>query len=190
MTNMSDGIRLGSLCNVSDCTAGGNSGNGFASSEIGGTGPAVGASIIHCTATANGNPGGGSGFTNYNGCLITGCMANLNWNHGIVVGSHCFVVQNSCDRNGDPTVPLSGVGSGVYLLGGLNRIEGNNLTQNANYGVEIPAASGVSVVIRNAASSNLFGPYLPVGLAGQAAGPVIGAAGMATDTNPNSNLAN
>lgn len=121
---------------IRNCTASGNTATGLYAANDGGT-------ISDCTSDAN----NGDGIYGAAGSIVSRCVARRNTGHGITVWSYCSVTGNTCDQNGYS----SGVGAGIRVTGGANRIEGNHVTRN-DWGIDI-AGEG-NLIMSSSASGN------------------------------------
>lgn len=121
----------------------------------------------------------GGGFNAVDGSAVLQCVAKLNSGSGIQLGSMCVATGNNCDQTG---VFTTGTGVGINVTGNGNRIEGNHLTR-AFRGIVI-AGTG-NLCVRNSAFDHAGGNYVIGG--GNAAGPLVNAAGIAASTNPHAN---
>ncbi len=137
-SNGEDGIDTGQSCVVSSCTVRDNEGNGI---------DATLSTVEHCTATGNTL----DGIMAYNS-TVTGCSALLNSSDGVQVEHDSYVYGNNCRSN---------VGSGIRATGSDNRIDSNNVIDNAS-GIDLGSANR-NVIIRNTASNNSVFPYLSNG---------------------------
>lgn len=161
--NGGDGCSTGSGCNITQCTASGNTANGFVSLN---SSTATGCNYSICTASNNGNHGifacSGSTITacatSFNavdginavfGCVITNCSSRANTGDGIEVSSDCHVFKNACDGNGQ----AAGDGAGIHVIAsaGDTRVEANNVTDN-DRGIDVDSAG--NLIISNSASGN------------------------------------
>ena len=109
-----------------------------------------GATLKDCTANSNTTTNGSPGFTSGMGIFCSGtdsviqnCNASGNAGDGINVASRNQVMNNLSADNGF---------AGVHATNGGNRLEGNQLSNNSQAGMQVDAT--VNLVIRNAARSN------------------------------------
>ena len=167
--NGNNGISVGQGCTVVHCEAYGNEVRGITVSDSG-----TSTVISHSIAANN----SGVGFYALNGNVaISNCIAHLNASDGILVGSDSFIRDNLCDANGYDV----GSGAGIYIVGGGNRIEANNITDN-DRGIDVDVAG--NLIIRNSASGN--GVNFDI-VAGNIVGPTVTAATIAGNNNPHAN---
>jgi len=172
--NDGTGLYLQSGSSLKDCTATGNGGQyGIFVSSAG--------SIIGCTASYNESSTypNSAGIYAGEGSTIQECLAWENWNTdpellqtlgvGIRVGAGSLVkdcqtahnkgagiyisdksqaIGNHCDHNGLYT---EGLGAGIYVSGGGNRIEDNHVSQN-DFGLMILAST--NLLVNNYANGN------------------------------------
>jgi parallel beta-helix repeat protein len=175
------GILVSNGCVVADCAASGNSSDGIncavgttvrscASYQNGGYGVSTvsGCTVIGCTASGNkGTAGiGGSGCTIID-CTASGslvgifvgaysivkdCTANTNTDSGILVdGTGCLIAGNTCNGND----------LGIWIVGAQNRIDGNTVNQNSEFGIYPTAVNMNNIITRNSAPGNsiAYGSY-------------------------------
>jgi parallel beta-helix repeat protein len=154
------GISAGTGCDVSDCTASGNTTNGF---SVG-----AGSSVIGCTAATNGRDGVYAG----NGCTVRACAASDNGRDGISVSNHSRVAECVAFRNqgdgievtantlvdGNNCVHNLGIGIRVVSVG--NRIQGNQVEDNAFVGILCMLTTNNALVVRNNASGSGITNYV------------------------------
>ncbi|MEK7757717.1 MAG: right-handed parallel beta-helix repeat-containing protein, partial [Planctomycetota bacterium] len=192
--NASDGFALRGGSRLTECTSRGNGGIGV-NGEMTGSGwmhwysvisegngldgflVGRGGTLTDCQARNNGGVGimrtAGGDALEYLRCISDGNALD-----GIVVGSGS--VLRNCTVRGNGT---TGVGSGIRVTGAGNRLEGNHLLSNVDWGLSL--FGGGNLVIGNSASGNTGGNYnIP---SGNAAGPIVTATDMATNTSPNVN---
>ncbi len=144
--------------------------------SAGNTGIVCGSSSIVSRCTVRGSTFYGIHLTSFGG-EVRDCTSDSNGHHGIHVGVGSLVAGNTCRLNGGAIAD----GSGVYVSGADNRIEGNNLLSN-DRGVTTAVAG--SLVIRNSTSGNATAYSFA---AGTVAGPTVNSATIATNTNPHAN---
>ena len=162
--NVNHGYRVSTGSNVMNCSAYNNQFSGFFAGN--------GCVIQACTSSDNLL----SGFTLLSGNLITKSIARQNDKYGFEAGNDCHLLQNISDSNLD---------SGFFTSFSDSRFEDNQSTDNIGYGFEIIETTA-NLIIKNSASGNSLNGYLI--LAGNAAGPIISGAAVATNTNPNANI--
>jgi hypothetical protein len=163
------GIGIGSGAIVRDCVVSGH--NGASSIGISGGGNCL---VEHCNISGN-NSAGGSGI-DANGsslvvdCVVAGNLGTTN-NVGIFVNSKsqvkhcvisgnsgdgmrvidtCLILENECSGNG---------GHGINATGSGSRIDGNSLTSNSGFGLQVTTASGSNLIVRNSAYNNSMSAY-------------------------------
>jgi len=131
--------------------------------------------VNSCTASANLT----AGIENYRfnndvtASLIKGCSVHDNLGAGIQ-GS-AVVMDNVCAGN---------TSAGIFMNGSGGRAEGNYLRQNGT-GISTGGSSSTNVLVRNTLvfNTNAFS----ISGVGNIVGPIINAAGVATNINPNAN---
>jgi hypothetical protein len=194
-TNTGNGFTVGSQCRLVDCTASGNSGLGI---SLGNRGQAsncianannaggiysTGLSGIleRCTAAAN---TGGAGLRVDTGTIRDCEVRETQGGPGIRSSSGSTIVRNSSNSNGVAGTPQDG----FLIEGGRARVEGNHAYNNTGFGLVITNTSSTNsvLVIGNSAGSNDLGEF-SIG-AGNAAGPIISAAAVSTNTIPTANF--
>ena len=154
--NNDDGIVTLHGATVSGCTTRNNGGDGISaglgnvvnscttsSNLVDGIFAAAGSTVSGCSAYFN----AGDGIFAGQGSTVNGCTSAFNIGDGIDVTSDCRVLNSNCDSNGN----IVGDGAGIHVTGSDNRIEGNNVTDNAR-GLDIDFAG--NLIIRNSASGN------------------------------------
>lgn len=179
-SNTGEGFMVGSGGSIMNCVARLNAGPGFTCENGPGT-------FVGCTSSSNG--GDGFGVT---GSTIVGCSTAFNAGFGFRIGSRSHIsgcsafnshrgisATNSCivrDNN------VIGATVGIEVIGFDNRIEGNNVT-DATTGISVTASG--NLIIRNSASGqgNRFS-IVP----GNATGPIVTSANVATNTIPTANF--
>ncbi len=150
--NGADGISAGIGSKITDCVAYDNTDEGFVMGSSG--------TISGCTASVN----GGNGIELYYGSSAINCSSQNNMFHGITGPDRCYIVGNTCVRNGFSGGPASG----IYLSGNSSRIEGNTCIEN-DRGIELDGTR--NFVVRNTcggnyvsnwdiAANNICGPIL------------------------------
>jgi parallel beta-helix repeat protein len=173
---------------VTDCSASSNTWNGIylgvgavakncsASYNSQGLYGSQGSVISGCSVVGNAE----EGIFTYYGTIVTGCNADSNGT-GIYVSYNCQVLNNNCSKNG---ASAAAKGSGIYVGGEPNRIEGNNVTDNY-YGIQVTTINGANnLIIRNSASGNTTN-YV---FSGAMAGTVVTSATINSSSNPNANF--
>jgi hypothetical protein len=144
------GIKTGTDCMVTGCQV---SENSSTVNESGGISVLENSSVIDCNVSRQTNTGGlptermGAGIIAANMVTIRGCTTYRNHGAGIVVGSLCSVIGNTCNENG----PSTGNGPGIFSASFNNRIEGNTLQFN-DTGIRL--TNFPNVVIRNVSRNN------------------------------------
>jgi hypothetical protein len=197
--NGDNGIAFGNAAAVRDCVSEGNAGDGFTSG--------FGATFDNCHARAN----TGNGFSSTGPCAFTNCSATNQTldgfvtNRSNVVGcktafnsgvgfrasaslvQSCMAIGNSAGgmvgSTGNSFVYclVSGGTVGIDITAAGNRVDSNNVS-GATTGIR--ATGTGNFIVRNSVTGGTT--YNIV--AGNSAGPVVNAAGMATLTNPMANF--
>lgn len=153
-TNGVYGIVASNGCVVADCSASGNLSDGInvengtvvrscASSRNGNNGITA---VNNCTVsdcTASGDIT--SGISVSIGCTVKDCTANGNSQVGIYVGNGCQIAGNTCRGN---TV------GGIYVNSAHNRVDGNHVADNTQYGIDSLSANVGNSITRNSAPGN------------------------------------
>jgi hypothetical protein len=187
------GISLGENAQVRDCSV---MGSGTSGISVEGN-----SSISGCTVTGTGGigilssfdnvdvskcrvraAGGSAGISVVSGsvvdCDVTGTVAGP----GIQVTQNSRIERNRSASNGT----AASAQDGIKVTGANNRIEGNHLIGNFNFGLTISGATSTgNLVIGNHARGNTAGQFSIV--AGNAVGPLVTTANTATDTHPSAN---
>lgn len=198
--NGRNGIVLGPNARVRDCTV---QGSGTAGIEVGEnsviTGCNVSAcrrggilssaenvSIHHCALKGN---SGGPGISLLSGTVADCDIAGTVGGAGIEVTQRSFVLRNRSENNG--TISPADPRAGLRVIGPNNRLEGNQLINNAGFGLEItssvaPNVNTGNLTMGNHARGNAAGQFSIS--ANNATGPVVTTANMATVTNPTANF--
>ncbi|MCW1914150.1 right-handed parallel beta-helix repeat-containing protein [Luteolibacter sp. GHJ8] len=185
------GIKTGTDCMVTGCQV---SENSSTVNESGGISVLENSSVIDCNVSRQTNTGGlptermGAGIIAANMVTIRGCTTYRNHGAGIVVGSLCSVIGNTCNENG----PSTGNGPGIFSASFNNRIEGNTLQFN-DTGIRL--TSFPNVVIRNVsrnngwtiAAGNRVAPMVTMAATAAAISGTSGGLALGT-TDPNANL--
>ncbi|MGD0652423.1 MAG: right-handed parallel beta-helix repeat-containing protein [Verrucomicrobiia bacterium] len=170
--NGSNGFMVFPACRVVNCTSMNNGGNGFDASMPGGEVP--GCKISGCTAAWNQQNGIAVACT---GSIVENCVASRNTLDGINVGSRCFILQNSCDSNGQ-----GGAGwAGIRVTGSFCRIDGNSVTQNNGPGIFTGPVNNNCFVVRNTAHGNLVNYGLAAGTFNAQIIAIVGGGFISTD---------
>ncbi len=133
--NGADGISAGIGSKITNCAAYDNADEGFV---IGSSG-----TIMGCTASVN----GGNGIELFYGSAAINCSSQNNTFHGITGPDRCYIVGNTCVRNGFSGGPASG----IFLTGNSSRIEGNTCIEN-HRGIELDGTK--NFVVRNTCGGN------------------------------------
>jgi parallel beta-helix repeat protein len=188
--NASDGFVFHGGYRMTDCTSRGNGGVGINSYSFGvgrGTvaegntsdGFVLRGGYVLTECTARGNGGVGIHVTDNNSpAKGHGCVAEGNGLDGFVITSGALLTGCTAQGNG-----TTGVGSGIRVTGTGNRLEGNHLLSNFDWGLSL--FGGGNLVIGNSASGNTAGNYdIP---SGNAAGPIVTSAALLSNTSPNAN---
>jgi parallel beta-helix repeat protein len=122
------GIEAGVNAAVSGCSALNNGGSGI---SVG-----VGSTVVDCAARSN-----TEGILAGTGSTVRDCTAHYN-NLGISVPNHCYLLNNNSHGNS----------YGIVVGLDRNRIEGNNVTDNGQYGLNVVYPG--NIVLRNTARGN------------------------------------
>jgi hypothetical protein len=174
--NSSDGINVFiGFTNIQGCAVHENGGHGIVLKH--------GCKVEGCIVANNGLTGiTADTFADpASGCHIRNNKVRQNFNDGIRVTSNATVEGNHCEENGS-LGRAGGDGAGVHATGGNNRIDGNNVVRN-DRGIDVDTVS--NLIIHNSAAGNLTEYEI---FAGNATGPIVGAASVATNSNPNANF--
>jgi parallel beta-helix repeat protein len=192
------GIVVGAYCVISGCTSSYNSGQGFvagngatlsnltASNNSGANAILAldGSTLTSCTAvlnTANGIKVGRGGtligctaksnaldgIVPGDGSTVSKCTVRENGHNGINVANACTVESNTAQTNG---IGPSGSGSGIFVTGDGNRIDGNHFTFHADPANGLTVTGVGNLIIRNTSHGNSNDYAI---LAGNRFGPVI-----------------
>ena len=155
----------------------------------------VGGSITECIASENGTGGidvsssslvkdcvarlnNGIGIFGNTSNRIVGCTStNNSTNDGIRVVGLNVVADNTCNSNGN-----GGTLAGIHATGNANRIEGNSAAVNNGTGYKVDGSG--NLIIRNSSRGSAT-PYNIA--AGNAVGPIVTTATIATNTSPHAN---
>jgi parallel beta-helix repeat protein len=152
-----NGISVGSDCVISGCTATGTGTHGIvtgaratitgctvSSSSSDGIYTSTDCTVTGCSASSN----GGAGIAVGSGTTVTGCTSSLNSQDGILAGTACQITLNNCRANGASSTSYAG----IRVLGGYNRIDGNQL--NFNQGYELSVLPDYNMWVRNSLRGN------------------------------------
>ena len=138
--NRGNGIDANVACTVIGCSVQGNG-----TSEVGhGINVGVGSVVKDCSSRLN----NGAGIQTGTGCRVAGCTPHYNTGAGIAVLNDCVVADNDCYGNFQ---------DGINVSLGFNRIDGNSVTENQNWGIQVTGVS--NLVVRNSAKANTVGAY-------------------------------
>ena len=102
-----------------------------------------GSTVINCTSRSNTK----TGIFAANGSTVRSNTSSFNTGDGILVTADCYVIDNTCNSNGQGL----GSGAGVFVLGADCRIDGNLVTDN-DRGIDVDISG--NLIIRNSASGN------------------------------------
>jgi hypothetical protein len=175
---------VGSRASVIDCFAQDNGADGFLTS--------AGTRVLRCNAYSNGGVGihcpigndgsqirsciasgnVGGGIRVGDDSLVQGCHARFNLDYGIQVSRDSLIVDNYCNNNS---------GKGIHVTSEGNRIEGNHLHDD-----EIDVDGAPNLIVRNSVESG--GTFAFTVVAGNAVGPILGIADVATNDSPHANF--
>ncbi|HEX8076545.1 MAG TPA: right-handed parallel beta-helix repeat-containing protein, partial [Chthoniobacterales bacterium] len=194
------GIALGANARVRDCVVNGSGLDGILVEEnslVSGCtiSDAHGAGIIssldnvavsRCVVRGS---TGGPGISLVNGSVTDCDVSGTTGGAGIQVAQTCRVERNRSTNNG--TTSPANPQDGLKVIGANNRIEGNQLINNAGIGLEITTSGSPNVntgnlVIGNHARGNAVGQFSFS--TGNATGPVLTTAQVATTTIPTANF--
>jgi hypothetical protein len=118
-----------------------------------------------------GNTGFGGGINiDGNYCTVKDCTANCNVGGGIVVGQNCTVKDCMANNDGDVGIEAgnnnliagntcNGSDYGIQIDGYKNRIDGNNVGYNTDYGIYPLGFDFGNIIIRNSAPGNGVAGY-------------------------------
>lgn len=140
-----DGIQCGQYSTVIGCKVRGSFGTGIHTYSH--------SRITGCTSTES-QVAEGINAENY--CTVKDCTLASNAKNGISIVSFCRVTGNTCGQNG-MTPPN---GAGIQVFGNNNVIENNNVVGNY-WGIKVNGPGQGNLIIRNSASQNSNGNYLP-----------------------------
>ena len=154
LTTATHGIYANAGSSLTNCTASTNTSGTPTSAGIG-TGN--GCTITHCTAFANSTTASasittGMGIDVGTGVIIKDCTTTNNQADGIRVASSCIVAGCTSSLNGVSSL----LGDGIRTTGDNNRIDGNLVVGNGQYGIR---TVGTSIVVRNSATGNATANY-------------------------------
>jgi hypothetical protein len=195
--NTSTGFAVGSNARVEGCIAADNTGSGFSCG--------TGSTISNCISRNNDE----SGFVGGGDCIFTACTATSNNTNGFQltrsIANHCrasggdagFLLSQSAVHDSSAHSSQVGISmssdsiatncnltqcttAGIQATASDNRIENNNAVDCA-IGFNISSAG--NLIVRNSASGGIR--YNIAG--GNAAGPIINAAAVATSLVPTAN---
>ncbi|HBA84434.1 MAG TPA: hypothetical protein DCZ95_10105 [Verrucomicrobia bacterium] len=131
-----------------------------------------GSLVTRCTSMGHSS----SGFQLYSGSMITDCIARKNSGAGINLYWDNVAKENACYDNEK---------EGIKVSYGGNQVDANKVSYNQT-GIRTDFASGVNLIVRNAASGNSTNYSLH---ATNAVGPIVSCAGsVITNTNPWANF--
>lgn len=179
--NGGNGFTMGFGSSATGCLARANSINGFAVS--GGD-----CSVVACSSTLN----SGNGFSISRG-TVQNCASSFNVANAYTISTglveHCTAFTSATDGvgvlvSGNSTVrdvQVNSTGAGIRVTGVDNRIENNNVSAST---IAFDILNSGNVIVRNSAT-NATTRYNIV--AGNAVGPIINSAGVATSTIPTAN---
>ena len=194
------GIALGGNARVRDCVVNGSGGDGIlvednsivsgcTVSGVGGAGIISNFENVAVSSCVVRGAAGGPGISLVNGSVTDCDVSGTTGGPGIQVTQTCRVERNRSTNNGtnSPANPQDG----LKAIGPNNRIEGNQLVNNAGIGLQI-TASGVingntgNLVIGNHSRSNAGGNFTIS--SGNAVGPILTTAQVTTTTIPTANF--
>ena len=149
---------------ITHCSVYWNNGDGIY------TGP--GSVVKDCTALGNQTNG-----IYADGAVVKDNCVRTNKGSGLKVAYGCLVINNNCVNNG-----WNGDGAGIWVIGGRNRVEANNVA-DADRGIDVD--SNNNIIIENSASGNTNNYTI---VAGNTVGPIIAGSDPITTTNPWANF--
>lgn len=164
--NGTRGIVAANQARVSGCIARNNGNVGIFVNE--------GGIVIDCEAADNGS----DGISVQQFVTVERCFAFRNTGDGIRAANRCVIRHNLCQGNGN-----NGSGAGIHVTVNLCRIERNHVTGN-DRGIDVD--SGSNLIVGNSAGGNTTNYDI---VAGNASGPIVTGANIATNTNPHANYA-
>lgn len=143
--------------------------------DAGGTGIQVGgnSSVMNCIANSN----GGDGIQTGGASQVRNSTTAQNSGDGIEVTFNAIVAGNISISDGLG----AGDGAGIHITGSRSLIEHNNVI-GADRGIDVDM--GFNTIVRNQVSANTVEFDV---VAGNALGPVVSAATIATSSNPHAN---
>lgn len=174
--NVDNGIVVGSISTVTNCTALLNNSHGIFTGDgctlvncsasghvLAGFFVGSGSTVLNCSAYSNTGDGigsinsstvsncsvannAGNGIRIGSGCTITDCTVRENALDGVAFFDACLIRGNNCSFNGS-----TGNGAGIHAYGTDNRIDGNNCI-GADRGIQVDA--GGNIIIKNSCSGN------------------------------------
>ena len=152
--------------------------NDSAATSSAGIGTDAGCTISQCSAYANtssapgvSTPTTGMGFDVGSSSTIRDSTAHANKGDGIKISFRTGALNNTSSENGAD-------GAGIHAIGNDNRIEGNNVTDNAR-GIDVDSSG--NLIIKNSARGNTTN-YSIVG--GNADAAIVPSGSGFTSTNP------
>lgn len=179
--NTGDGFSVGYGSSVTNCISRSNSGDGFST----GNGPV---SFTGCTSSVNGGDGYETTASSLSGCAasfntgfafrlindstMTGCIVTS-------IAAGCVTAGNDCTIR---HCNMSGGTVGIEVTGADNRVEGNNVADSTT-GISVTVVG--NLIISNSVSGGTTRYSI---VAGNAAGPIVTAANVATNTIPTANF--
>jgi hypothetical protein len=163
--NGSNGISTGKGTVISQCTASQNAAIGINASS--------GCTVSDCAVYLS----HGAGISAVDGSIIRHCSAYYGDGDGIVVSFGCQVLNNMSFQNGTGTA-----NAGIRCTSRRNRVEGNNVANNLDKGIDCGTITP-NVIVKNSSGSNGGGNY--VNTAGNDVGPIGSAA---ASTSPWANI--
>jgi hypothetical protein len=165
------GVGLTTCTNVrlTDLRSIANGGNGFSVGDD--------SEVVKCLAADSTT---GVGFSIASRCVVSSCIASGNKDGGFKMNSNNSVYENSATNN---------VNHGFEATGTGNRIESNHAINNRDlnstgFGFKVSGTN--NLVIKNSAAANDGGEFLIA--VGNANGPIVAKANIATNTSPHANF--
>jgi hypothetical protein len=127
--NKSGGINVGNGCRVVNSVVSNNAEGIRGKDHV---------TIESCTLASNKGVGAFVGFA----AFVHNCLIRANGPEGINLSGGSRIVDNVVDLNGT---------NGILTITNASRIDGNSVTYNASYGIDVENTSGVNLIIRNTA---------------------------------------
>ncbi len=176
MDNGMDGLRVGMCCSVADCLVYNSEQRGIATSDNSlvlrclvfnntGYGIQTGQSSLVLDCASRGNRS--SGIVVSLGSHVRNCTSAVNTGHGIEAHNRCYIIGNTCDRNG-----YTATGAGILVRFNWSRIEANNVMAQ-DLGIDVDGQN--NLIIKNSAGGNTDNYDI---VAGNSYGPILNVVGV------------